>query len=190
MESLIDRRWTEAMNLTTITTVTTATTALGAATFGGVLFAFSTFVMPGLDAAPPPSAVATMQQINRAAPRSLLAFDMVATLALCVVVAVLAVLQLRHGRSASGAGGGASGELLLLVGVGLYVVSFAITAIYHIPRNNAFDNVVANGPHAARDWHDYARPWELWNHVRAGAALAGAASMVAGMVAGLLARSA
>jgi uncharacterized membrane protein len=182
------------MNLTTITTVTTATTALGAATFGGVLFAFSTFVMPGLDAAPPASAVAAMQQINRAAPRSLLAFDMVATLGLCVVVAVLAVLQLRQGsaagRSAGGSAGGASGEVLLLVGVGLYVVSFAITAIYHIPRNNAFDSVVANGPHAARDWHDYARPWELWNHVRAGAALAGAASMVAGLLSGLLARSA
>jgi uncharacterized membrane protein len=64
------------MNLTQITTTIAA---LGAATFGGVLFAFSTFVMPGLDASPPAAAVSTMQQINRAAPRSLLAFDMVAT---------------------------------------------------------------------------------------------------------------
>ncbi len=163
------------MNLTQLTT---ATAALGAATFGGVLFAFSTFVMPGLDASPPSAAVATMQQINRAAPRSLLAFDMVATLALCLVVAVLALLRMRQG--------GGAGSVLLLVGTALYVVSFAITAIYHIPRNNAFDSVVAHGPHAAQAWHDYARPWELWNHVRAGAALAGAASMVAG----LLARSA
>ena len=163
------------MNLTQLTTVTAA---LGAATFGGVLFAFSTFVMPGLDASPPSAAVATMQQINRAAPRSLLAFDMVATLALCLVVAVLALLRMRQG--------GGAGSVLLLVGAALYVVSFAITAIYHIPRNNAFDSVVAQGPHAAQAWHDYARPWELWNHVRAGAALAGAASMVAG----LLARSA
>ena len=159
------------MNLTQITTLSAA---LGAATFGGVLFAFSTFVMPGLDQAPPAAAVSTMQQINRAAPRSLLAFDMVATLALCVVVAVLAVLRMRQH--------GGTGNILLLVGAALYVVSFAITAIYHIPRNDAFYSVVANGPHAARAWHDYARPWELWNHVRTGAALAAAASMMAGLL--------
>jgi uncharacterized membrane protein len=159
------------MNLFSITTVTAV---LGAATFGGVLFAFSTFVMPGLDAAPPAAAVATMQQINRAAPRSLLAVDMVATGGLCVVVAVVAVAGLRRESD--------SGHVLLLVGALLYVVSFAITAIYHIPHNNAFDSVVADGPQAARAWHDYARPWELWNHVRAAAALAGAASMIVGLV--------
>ena len=159
------------MNLISITTVTAA---LGAAVFGGVLFAFSTFVMPGLDAAPPSAAVATMQQINRAAPRSLLAVDMVATVVLCVVVAVLALLGLRSG--------GGAGHVLLLIGALLYVVSFAITAIYHIPHNDAFDSVAAGGPHAAQAWHDFARPWELWNHVRAAAALAGAASMVVGLV--------
>jgi uncharacterized membrane protein len=159
------------MNLFSITIVTAA---LGAATFGGVLFAFSTFVMPGLDAAPPSAAVATMQQINRAAPRSLLAVDMVATLALCLVVAVVAVVGLR--RESGG------GHALLLVGALLYVASFAITAIYHIPHNNAFDTVVADGPRAAQAWHDFARPWELWNHVRAAAALAAAAAMLAGLV--------
>jgi uncharacterized membrane protein len=159
------------MNLISITT---ATAALGAATFGGVLFAFSTFVMPGLDASPPSAAVATMQQINRAAPRSLLAFDMVATLVLCLAVGVLAVLRLRSE--------GGAGNMLLLAGAALYVVSFAITAIYHIPHNNAFDSVVADGPHAAAAWHDFARPWELWNHLRAASALAGAASMVVGLL--------
>ena len=159
------------MNLTQITTVTAA---LGSATFGGVLFAFSTFVMPGLDAAPAPAAISTMQQINKAAPRSLLAFVMVATLVLCLAVGVLAVLRLRSD--------GGAGSLLLLLGAGLYVVSFLITAAYHIPRNNAFDSVVAGGPHAAQAWQDYAKPWELWNHVRTGAALAGAASMIAGLL--------
>ena len=159
------------MNLISITTVTAA---LGAAIFGGVLFAFSTFVMPGLDAAPPSAAVATMQQINRAAPRSLLAVDMVATAGLCVAVAVLAVTRLRSE--------GGAGHALLLIGAVLYVASFAITAIYHIPRNNAFDSVAAGGPHAAQAWRDYARPWELWNHVRATAALAGAASLLVGLV--------
>jgi uncharacterized membrane protein len=68
----------------------------------------------------------------------------------------------------------------------LYVASFAITAIYHIPHNDAFASVVADGPQAAQAWRDYAGPWALWNHARAACALAGSAVMVAG----LLARSA
>jgi len=159
------------MNLTEITTVTAA---IGAATWGGVLFAFSTFVMPGLDAAPPSAAVSTMQEINRAAPRSLLAFDMTATLVLCLAVAVLALLGLRSD--------GGVGSVLLLVGAALYVVSFAVTVIYHIPRNNDLDSVLANGPQAAQAWHDFARPWELWNHVRAATAIAGATSMFVGLL--------
>src|SRR5262249_12912199 len=146
----------------------------GTATFGGVLFAFSTFVMPGLDSAPPAAAVSTMQQINRAAPRSLLALLMVVTLVLCLVVGVLALVQLRSG--------GGVGSVLLLVGAALHAGSLATTAISHIPPSGAVDGVLAGGPQAATAWRDYAKPWELWNHVRAGAALAGAASMLLGLL--------
>ena len=159
------------MNLTQLTTVLAA---LGSAAFGGVLFGFSTLVMPGLDASPPAAAVVTMQQINKVAPRSLLAADMVVTLVLCLGLAVAALLRLR--------GDGGAGAVLVLVGCLLYVVSFAITAIYHIPHNDAFASVAADGPDAARAWRDYARPWELWNHVRALSALAGSAAMVAGLL--------
>ena len=159
------------MNLTEMTTVTAA---IGAATWGGVLFGFSTFVMRGLDNAPPSAAISTMQEINRAAPRSLLAFDMMATLVLCLAVAVLALVRLRSD--------GGVGNLLLLVGAALYVGSFAVTVIYHIPRNNELDDVLATGQQAAQAWHDFARPWELWNHVRAATAIAGAASMVVGLL--------
>jgi len=160
------------------TQIVTVLAALGSAAFGGVLFGFSTLVLPGLDDSPPAAAVATMQQINKVAPRSLLAVDMVVTLVLCLVVAVTALLRLRGDR---GLGAG-----LVLLGCLLYVASFAITAIYHIPHNDAFASVAANGPDAARAWHDYALAWELWNHVRATCALAGSAAMVVG----LLARSA
>ena len=119
----------------------TVLAALGSATFGGVLFGFSTLVMPGLDQSPPSAAIATMQQINKVAPKSLLAVDMVVTLALCLVVAVVAVLRLR--------GDGGLGSGLVLLGCLLYVASFAITAIYHIPHNDAFASVAADGPHAA-----------------------------------------
>ena len=123
------------MNLTQITTVLAA---LGSAAFGGVLFGFSTLVMPGLDDSPPAAAVATMQQINKVAPRSLLAVDMVVTLALCLVVAVAGLFRLRSG--------GGAGSWLVLLGCLLYAASFAITAIYHIPHNDAFASVVARRP--------------------------------------------
>src|SRR6476646_7099069 len=122
MESLALRRSTGVMNPTQLCTVLAA---LGSAAFGGVLFGFSTLVMPGLDDSPPSAAVASMQQLNKVAPRSLLAVDMVVTLLLCVGVAVAAVVRL---RGASGAG-----VALVLIGCLLYVASFAITAIYHIP---------------------------------------------------------
>jgi uncharacterized membrane protein len=139
-----------------------------------VLFGFSTLVMPGLDDSPPAAAVATMQQMNKVAPTSLLAVDMVVTLVLCVGVAVAAVLRLR-GDDGLGAG-------LVLLGCLLYAASFAITAIYHIPHNDAFASVAADGPGAAQAWRDYAHPWELWNHVRAASALAGSAAMMVGLV--------
>jgi uncharacterized membrane protein len=160
------------------TQIATVLAALGSAAFGGVLFGFSTLVMPGLDGSPPSAAVAAMQQINKVAPRSLLVVDMVVTLVLCLGVAVAAVLRLRDD--------GALAWGLVLLGCLLYVASFAITAIYHVPHNDAFGSVAADGPYAAQAWHDYARPWEVWNHVRTACALAGSAAMVVG----LLARSA
>jgi uncharacterized membrane protein len=153
----------------------TVLAALGSAAFGGVLFGFSTLVMPGLDESPPAAAVVTMQQINKVAPQSLLAVDMVVTLVLCLVVAGAALLRLR-GHEPLGPG-------LVLLGCLLYAVSFAITAIYHIPHNDAFASVAADGPQAAQAWRDYARPWELWNHVRAACALAGAGAMIVGLLA-------
>jgi uncharacterized membrane protein len=157
------------------TQILTVLAALGSAAFGGVLFGFSTLVMPGLDDSPPAAAIATMQRINKVAPTSLLAVDMVVTLVLCVVVAVSALLRLR--------GDGGLGERLVLLGCLLYAASFAITAIYHIPHNDAFASVAADGPDTARAWRDYAHPWEVWNHVRAASALAGSAAMVVGLLA-------
>ena len=157
------------------TQVVTVLAALGSAAFGGVLLGFSTLVMPGLDDSPPAAAIATMQRINQVAPRSLLAVDMVVTLVLCLVAAVAALLRIR--------GDGGLGSALVLLGCLLYAASFAITAFYHIPHNDAFASVAADGRHAAGAWRDYARPWELWNHVRAACALAGSAARVAGLLA-------
>ena len=57
------------------TTILTVLTALGAATFGGAMFAFSGFVMYALDRTPTRAAVQAMQEINLAAPRAPLSWS-------------------------------------------------------------------------------------------------------------------
>lgn len=155
-------------------TTLTALAALGAALVGGVLLAFSAFVMKGLDALDPGDAVTAMQQINRAAPGPGLMVPLMGTGVLCLVLGVLAVITLASGSSTRG--------WLVLTGCVLYLVAFGITAGYHVPRNNALDLVDPLTVGAAQAWRAYAGPWLLLNHVRAAAAALGAAALVASLI--------
>jgi uncharacterized membrane protein len=47
--------------------------------------------------------------------------------------------------------------------------------LFNVPRNNTLAAIEPTGPEAARIWADYLGAWTFWNHVRAVAALAGAA---------------
>ena len=79
------------------TTILTVLTALGAATFGGAMFAFSGFVMLALDRTPTRSAVLAMQEINLAAPRPPLVIVMVGTSLLSLGLAVVSLVDLARG---------------------------------------------------------------------------------------------
>lgn len=149
-------------------------TALGSGVVGGVLFAFSAFVMDGLDRLPPRQAILAMQEINREAPRPPLLIPLMGTFVLCLVLVAVSLVRLRHGVSGP--------AVLVLVGCGLYLVAFAITAGYHVPHNDALALIDPSASGAAATWHDYARPWELLNHVRAGAAVLGSACLVVSLV--------
>jgi uncharacterized membrane protein len=140
----------------TTTTVLTVLTAVGAATFGGALFAFSAFVMHGLDRTPTRSAVEAMQHINLSAPRAPLVVVMIGTTGLAVATAVL------------------SRSPLVVAGCAAFLASIAITGMFHIPRNNALADVDAAGPDAPAAWAAYSGPWQRGNHVRTAAALGGA----------------
>ena len=131
------------------------------------MFAFSAFVMHGLDRAPVPSAVAAMQGINLSAPRPPLVLVMVGTSLVSVVVAVLVCVDLARGE-------GGAGSWLALAGCAAFVASIVITGVFHIPRNNALADVDPDGPDAASAWAAYSGPWQRGNHVRAAAALGGA----------------
>jgi uncharacterized membrane protein len=153
------------------TTVLTVLTALGAATFGGAMFAFSGFVMLALDRTPTKSAVLAMQEMNLAAPRPPLVIVMVGTSLLSLGLAAVSVLDLARGDATTA-------TWLALAGCAGFLASIVITGQFHIPRNNALADVDAAGPDAAAAWTAYSRPWQRGNHVRTACALAGAALLV------------
>ena len=142
-------------------------TAIGAATTGGVFFAFSAFVMKALKRLPDPAGVAAMQSINRAAPSPLFMIALFGTAASAVGLGVVAIQRREDPYS-----------IYLLIGAGLYLAGVILTIAYHIPRNNALDLVDPMSSDAAETWHRYVTNWTLWNHVRTLTSIAGAATFV------------
>jgi uncharacterized membrane protein len=150
----------------------TVLAALGSAIVGGVMYAFSSFVMSGLDRATPSQAVAAMQGINVTAVRApfMLPFMGTALLAAVLVVAGL----VRHGRPES---------WFLVAGGLVYLVgAFVLTVAYHVPRNDSLALLDPGSAEAAARWATYYREWTLANHVRTVASLAAAGLFVAALV--------
>jgi len=54
--------------------------------------------------------------------------------------------------------------------------SFLVTMAFSIPRNDALAAIAPADPDSANRWAGYLTTWTAWNHVRAVAALAAAAS--------------
>jgi uncharacterized membrane protein len=160
-------RWNRAMDNTLMRTITLAT-ALGSGVMGGVLFGFSSFVMPALHRLPASDAVRAMQAMNVTAPRGL-ALPLVASGLGSVVVGAWALA-----RSSGSARG------LLVAGAAAGLAAFAVTAAYHVPRNNALDRVDASSAASATAWAAYEPGWVAMNHVRTTLSLASAALLVAG----------
>jgi len=146
----------------------TIAAAVSTALVGGVLFGFSSFVMPALRRLPEREGLVAMQSINRAAPASP-AF-MVALMGAAVLCVVLAVMAL--------AGRDKAAAPYLLAGCALYLVAIAITGIYHVPHNDALNLVNAAAPDAGSAWRTYESGWTAWNHVRTVAALGSAVAFV------------
>lgn len=163
-------RMTTTQTLTTLPAVTRwvgLATGIGSLVTGGTLFAFSTFVMPGLHRLPASGAVSAMQAINVQAPKSLLMLPLLGSAAggAALIVLALARPEIPH-RGLVIAGGAAA------------ALTVVITAIYHVPHNNALARLDAAGSSTAREWADYYRGWLAWNHVRTLTAVAGGVALV------------
>jgi uncharacterized membrane protein len=145
----------------------TLVTALGCGLNAGVFFAFSGFVMKALARLHPAQGVAAMQAINVAAVAPAFMAALFGTAVACGALAVWALLAWDN-RFAP----------YLLVGSLLYLVgTVVLTITYHVPRNDALARVEPHGADAESRWRRYLSGWTAWNHVRAAAAIAGAATL-------------
>jgi uncharacterized membrane protein len=152
----------------------TLATALGCGLVAGVLFAFSSFVMPALARLEPAQGIAAMQAINVMAVTAAFMLAFCGTAAGCAALIVVAVVQWHEPYA-----------VYLVVGSVLYLLgAFGLTRGYHVPRNDALDAVDPHAPDAAVHWARYRADWTRWNHVRAAAALAAAASLTGALTAG------
>jgi uncharacterized membrane protein len=136
----------------------TLATALGCGLVAGVFFAFSAFVMDGLERLPATDGIAAMQSINRTAVTPLFMTVLFGTAAACVALAVWARRP------------------WVLGGAALYLVgAIGVTIAANVPRNDRLAALAPDGPAAAGEWARFVHAWTAWNHVRGVAALGAAA---------------
>ena len=153
--------------------ILTITAAVGAGVSGGVFFAFSTFVMKALGRLPAAEGISAMNAMNKTAPTPLF---MLALFGTAVVSIALSAVALRHLDQ--------RWAVYLLTGTALYLVCLILTAVYHVPHNDALALVDPAGPGAAHAWAQYLSPWTAWNHVRTVTALAGSTAFIIALQAG------
>ena len=151
--------------------VVTGVTALGAGVAAGVFFAFSTFVMRGLDELPAGQSIAAMQAINRTAVTPAFMTLLFGTGALALVLGVRSLVSLDE-----------RGAWWAVVGAALYLAALVLTAAFHVPRNDALALVDPTSTGAGQDWATYVSAWTNANHVRTLLCTVAAASLGIGLI--------
>jgi uncharacterized membrane protein len=142
--------------------------ALGCGLMGGLLFAFSNFVMTALSRQPPASGVRTMQAINVHILNPLFFIVFFGTAVASFVLAVATVLRVPR-----------SGAPLLLAGAALYLIgTVGVTMVFNVPLNNRLSLLNPDTAEAAKYWLTYVSEWMRWNHVRTVASIMASALLI------------
>ncbi len=127
--------------------------------------------MPALRQLPPPQGIEAMQRINVAIVNPIFLSVFLGAALGCVVTIVLALMDTSK-----------PGAFLAIAGAAIYLIgSLLLTAVFHIPRNNALAALFASAPGSAVIWVRYVAEWTLWNHVRGLAALVATALLAIGL---------
>ncbi len=147
--------------------------AVGSGLVGGVLFAFSSFVMPALRRIPPTQGISAMQSINRQAP----------TFAFMSLVGATAVVSAGVGIHAA-LNRDEPGTAWIATGTAAYLAAIVITGAFNVPRNDRLATFDASTPAAADYWQTFLSEWVVGNHVRTACCIVAAASYTAALRAG------
>ncbi|MEX2296926.1 MAG: anthrone oxygenase family protein [Dongiaceae bacterium] len=145
--------------VTNIAALCAFATVLLAGAMTGLYFAFTVAVMPGLNALPAETAVATMRSINR---RIINPYFFVAFLGMpFAALASGVLLMLTELRTPA---------FVLFASGGVYLIgSLVPTMIINVPLNLTLERgfAPADANAAATLWVQYAKPWTRWNTIRA-----------------------
>ncbi|TIN31814.1 MAG: DUF1772 domain-containing protein [Mesorhizobium sp.] len=142
------------------------TAAIGSGVVGGIFFAFSSFVMPGLARMPAAGGIAAMNSINVTAVTPLFMTALFGTALVCLVVGAGAVMGLSQ-----------SGSLWLIAGSLVYLIGIVVvTMVFNVPLNDALAAVDPASSEGANLWSRYLNEWVTWNHVRTISGIAALAS--------------
>ena len=146
----------------------TLVSALGCGLLAGAFFAFSTFIMAGLERLPAPQGIAAMKSINVTAINVWFMVALFGTAAVCVVAGVMAVRNW-----------GEPGSAFLLAGALLYLVTAVlVTGAFNVPLNDRLADVDPDSAAGTTLWATYLTDWTRWNHVRTVGALAAMTSFI------------
>jgi uncharacterized membrane protein len=155
-------------NLARLLQVTVVATAVGAGLAGGVMFAFSTSIMPGLRQLSARQSIEAMTLFNRTIVNPVFLVLFVGSAAAAVLLLALAPFT----RGEPGGGLRLAGALLLLIGV------FVVSGAGNIPMNDHLDTVDPAGATAAKEWADYVGRWVALNNLRTAAAVVSSVLLV------------
>lgn len=145
--------------------------AIGSGLMAGLFFVFSVTVMTALGKLPAPAGIAAMQSINSTILSPLFLTAFMGTVLLCVVIAVIAVLNWSHPASP-----------YLVTGALLYTVgTFLVTVVFNVPLNDALAAAPADSAETASLWTRYLSVWTGWNHVRTAASTGALAFFMLGL---------
>jgi uncharacterized membrane protein len=138
---------------------------------GGVLYAFSAFVMAGLRRLPAVDGATAMVAINRDALRPPLMLLLAASV---LVPAAAAVVGLVTG--APGTGWALAGAVVSFVGV------LGVTGAGNVPLNDRLLAAADRPDDLVREWSTFVPRWLAWNHVRTAAGAAATALLALALV--------
>ena len=151
-----------------------AGTAVSAGLVGGVLYAFSSFVMAGLKRLTSENGIAAMQSINVTAVGPGLMIPFFGTALASLALAAWGIADWKGPASAWMV----AGALSYLLG------TFAMTAVYHVPRNDALAAISPGTARASAVWERYFAEWTRWNHLRSIASVGAATAFVVALLVG------